>query len=259
MRRSKGLSLQRDKALDEELPSRKRHALVLLSGGFDSVAALHWAAENYDEMRAVSFDYGQVNRDAELYAAQWVAERRHIQWDRLVLADAVKGLGSLRSPTPGLDAHGVSRANLAARNPLLLSVAAGHAHRLFPPDYAGRLARIDLIIGATLDDAVFPDCREEFFESFTQVLALGCAGVADLQVRAPWVQKRKKEVLLWCQVRPQALEDVRLFSVSCYAGTRCGTCDPCALRARAFAECNIEDGNAGQPMMIGGDPARARA
>lgn len=254
--------MRRTKGLDErpELPPRKTHALVLLSGGFDSVAALHWAMENYDEMQAVSFDYGQANRDAELYAAQWVAERRHIPWTRLVLADAVKGLGSLRPPQPGLVAPGVSRANLAARNPLLLSVAAGHACRVFHPDYAGRLARIDLVIGATLDDAAgFPDCRAEFMDAFTMVLATGCAGVADLQVRAPWVQKLKKEVLLWCQVRPPAFEDVRLFSVSCYSGTRCGSCDPCTLRARAFEECGIEDGKAGQPVMIGGDPARARA
>src|SRR4029077_2761109 len=48
-------------------------AMVILSGGFDSVALLHWALREYSEVRAVSFDYGQPHRDAELFAAQAIA------------------------------------------------------------------------------------------------------------------------------------------------------------------------------------------
>lgn len=34
-------------------------AIVLLSGGMDSVAALHWAVARGGEVRAIGFGYGQ--------------------------------------------------------------------------------------------------------------------------------------------------------------------------------------------------------
>lgn len=43
----------------------KDRALVLLSGGADSTAALHWALHNYRQVSAVTYDYGQAARDHE--------------------------------------------------------------------------------------------------------------------------------------------------------------------------------------------------
>lgn len=226
------------------------NALVLLSGGLDSVAAMHWSIGAYSVVRALSFDYGQANRDAELAAAQRISQRCCVQWDGLHLADAVRGFSSLKPAAPGL-AAGISRANLPARNPLLLSVAAAHACRVWPG------GAVDLVIGANLDDAAgFPDCRPAFISAASDALGLACVGVSAIRVVAPWVASMKSEILRWClRTGGHVLVDA-CDSVSCYAGTRCGTCDPCTLRAAAFSACELEDNPSGVLSMHGGDPAR---
>jgi 7-cyano-7-deazaguanine synthase len=103
--------------------------VILLSGGLDSTAALHWAREQPGaRVSAVSFSYGQPNHDAELYAAQTVARRRSVPHTCLHLGEAVRGLSPLLPPPPGREG-GVSRANLPGRNLIFLSCAAAHAAR----------------------------------------------------------------------------------------------------------------------------------
>ena len=48
-------------------------AVVLLSGGLDSVTCLYWAKARYAAVTAVSFDYGQ-RHNSELIAAKNIAQ-----------------------------------------------------------------------------------------------------------------------------------------------------------------------------------------
>lgn len=224
-------------------------ALVLLSG-LDSAAAMHWARTEFDSVEAISFWYGQPQGPAEMAASQTIASRRGVPWSGIHIGESVRGLQPIVPPEPGF-AGGVSRANLPARNLILLTVAAAHAARRWPG------ARIAIVIGANINDARgFPDCRAVFLEAASTALSLALAGVADVAVRAPWVELgyRKADILAWAAKTPDALEDVRL-AVSCYRGTRCGTCDACTLRASAFAECGLSDG-IDSIRFTGGDPAR---
>ena len=49
-----------------------QNAVVLLSGGLDSVTCLYWAKANYANVTAVSFNYGQ-RHNSELNAAKKIA------------------------------------------------------------------------------------------------------------------------------------------------------------------------------------------
>ena len=52
---------------------KNNNALVLLSGGQDSVTCLYWALKNFDEVQAISFNYGQKHK-VELELAKKVCE-----------------------------------------------------------------------------------------------------------------------------------------------------------------------------------------
>jgi 7-cyano-7-deazaguanine synthase len=205
-------------------------ALVLLSG-LDSTAALHWAMSQYKDVRAVSFDYGQAHAKQELAASKQIARRLGVHW--LQCKTFVGGVHN-RAPRSG-SADGVSFANVPARNLLLLTTAAGLAATMWPSGLAA------LVIGANADDAkLFPDCKAPFFSSADRALNLALEGVCRVAVITPWQYLTKSQIVSWCASKPAALRDARQ-SVSCYAGTRCGNCDACKLRATAFASNEVID------------------
>lgn len=215
-------------------PSR---ALVLLSGGLDSTAALHHTLEktNLVDVRAVGFDYGQPHR-TELQAAHALCARRRVPFTVLPIA-----LPAREPPAPGVDNSGVSRANVPTRNLLFLSLAAAYAMQLWP----GR-NDVALIIGCNEDDAkVFPDCRLEFLLAVMDTLELALKDVGHVRIGAPWISHTKAGVVAWCKDRPDALHDI-LASVSCYHATEdrlaCGTCDACTLRESALAAHDLRVG-----------------
>ena len=137
--------------------------------------------------------------------------------------------------------------------------AANIAARRFPD------GRVAIVVGCNADDAAgFPDCGPEFLIGLNYNLRAGLAGVCDVRLVAPWVNwlvpggsMRKAAIVRWAanQPDPAVLDDVR-YAVSCYRGTRCGACDACALRARAFVEAGVDDGTELAPREHGGDPAR---
>lgn len=233
------------------LPAEERAALVLLSGGMDSVAALHWArTQQYGDLRAVGFAYGQPQRVAELTAAGLTCQRLGVPFSVLELGESVRGLSALSAPDPGRTTTGVSKANIPLRNLILISVAAAEAVRTWPE------RTIHLVGGWNQDDfAGFPDCREHFFDSAMCAVRAGLVGVSGwVSLQAPWKYRRKAEIATWAAGQPDALPDVQ-SSMSCYAGTRCGTCDACTLRASAFEAAGVPDGQ-GVPVVFGGDPHR---
>ena len=60
-------------------------ALVLLSGGMDSVTALHWAAREHEVIGCVSFDYGSKHNPKEIPMAAWHAAQIGVKHDIIAL------------------------------------------------------------------------------------------------------------------------------------------------------------------------------
>lgn len=212
--------------------------LVVLSGGMDSVALLHWALPKFKSVHALCFDYGQPHRDAELTAARIICERRGVDSTTLHIGEAVRGLMSLGVPEPGFKRGQprVSTANLPARNAIFGSCAAAFAGRTYPGD------RVSVLLGCNLDDVRgFPDCRPDFITALSRALSEANAGVCNVRVEAPWLPVSKHAIVMWAKHDPEIMRDVR-DSISCYAGTRCGVCSACILRAAAFEACGEEDG-----------------
>ena len=67
-------------------------AVVSLSGGMDSVTALAWAASAFDEVHAITVNYGQRHA-REIESALWQAERWATRHDLVDLLFRRVGLG----------------------------------------------------------------------------------------------------------------------------------------------------------------------
>ena len=213
-------------------------AVVLLSGGLDSMVCAALARESGFEVIALTIDYGQRHR-VELDSARRIAARladRHIVLALDLTAFGGSALTSdIAVPKDGVG-EGIPVTYVPARNTIFLSLALGLA------EASG--AR-DIFIGVNaLDYSGYPDCRPEFVAGFERLANLATkAGVEGdgFTIHAPLLNLTKADI---------ALEAQRLgvdagLSHSCYDplpdGTHCGKCDACRLRAKGFAEAGVAD------------------
>ncbi|HET6534546.1 MAG TPA: 7-cyano-7-deazaguanine synthase QueC [Sphingomicrobium sp.] len=223
-------------------------AVVLLSGGLDSMVCAGIARERGFSVIALTVDYNQRHR-IELNAARAIAgllAERHIVLPLDLRAFGGSALtGDIDVPKDG-PGPGIPVTYVPARNTIFLSLALGLA------EASG--AR-DIFIGVNaLDYSGYPDCRPEFIEEFERVANLATrAGVEGdpFTVHAPLQHMTKAEI---------AREAKRLgldaaLSHSCYDpladGRHCGRCDACRLRAKGFAEAGIEDPTVYAPLAPG--------
>jgi len=216
-----------------------RLAVVLLSGGLDSTTVAAIARAQGWRILALTIDYNQRHR-IELDHAARVAEalgaERHI-----VLPLDLTGFGGsaltadIAVPKGGVE-PGIPVTYVPARNTIFLSVALGWA------EAAG--AR-DLFIGVNaLDFSGYPDCRPEFIAAFEAMANTATkAGVEGegFKVHTPLMTLDKAGIIAAAQAVNAPLD----LTWSCYdptpAGTPCGLCDSCRLRAKGFAEAGIAD------------------
>lgn len=215
-----------------------RSAVVLLSGGLDSMVCAGIAREQGYAVFALTVDYNQRHR-VELDAARRIADLladRHITLPLDLRAFGGSALTSdIAVPKSGL-AEGIPVTYVPARNTIFLSLALGFA------EAAG--AR-DLFIGVNaLDYSGYPDCRPEFVAAFEKVANLATkAGVEGDQftIHAPLQHMTKADIAR----EAQRLGLDPALSHSCYDpladGRHCGICDACRLRAKGFAEAGLAD------------------
>jgi 7-cyano-7-deazaguanine synthase len=219
---------------------QKNNAVVLVSGGLDSMVVAALAVEAGRTLIALTIDYNQRHR-IELEAAARIAKRlgaaRHI----VLPLDLTRFGGSaltdqaMSVPKEGVQ-PGIPNTYVPARNTIFLSLALGLAEAT---------GARELHIGVNaLDYSGYPDCRPEFVEAFESLANLGTkAGVEGdrFKIHTPLLRMTKADI---------AAEAARLgldaaMSWSCYdpqpGDLHCGRCDSCRLRAKGFAEAGLRD------------------
>ena len=212
-------------------------AVVLLSGGLDSMVCAGLAREAGFSVTALTIDYGQRHR-IELNAARKVAAQlaeRHIVVPLDLRAFGGSALTShLAVPKDG-PGEGIPVTYVPARNTIFLSLALGLAE-------ASGIR--DIFIGVNaLDYSGYPDCRPEFVAEFEKLANVATkAGVEGdrFTIHAPLLDMTKAEIAR----EAQRLGLDAAISHSCYDpapdGRACGRCDACRLRAKGFADAGIE-------------------
>ncbi|WP_430446597.1 7-cyano-7-deazaguanine synthase QueC [Sphingorhabdus contaminans] len=220
--------------------ANRKSAIVLLSGGLDSMVVAGLAREAGYALVALTIDYNQRHR-VELESATRIA--RHLDAiEHIILPlDLTRFGGSALTadidvPKEGVEEDAIPVTYVPARNTIFLSLCLGLAE--------ARGAR-DLWIGVNaLDYSGYPDCRPEFIRSFEAMANLATkAGVEGdaFTVHTPLLHMSKAQI---------ATEAARLrldagMSWSCYDPTpdhkACGKCDSCRLRAKGFADAGLVD------------------
>ena len=224
-----------------------QNAVVLLSGGLDSVTCLYWANANYANVTAVSFNYGQ-RHNSELNAAKKIAataqvNHRIIDIDLAQLGGSALTDASLVVPDAKQTDFSDNQHNdsipityVPARNTIFLS-------------YALALAEVTqsnaIVIGVNaVDYSGYPDCRPEYIEAFEKMANLATkAGVMGnhLHIATPLLHLSKAEII---KLGVSLGVDYAL-TVSCYRadseGRACGHCDSCYLRQQGFLQAEIDD------------------
>jgi 7-cyano-7-deazaguanine synthase len=221
-------------------PGNGREAVVLLSGGLDSMVVAGLAAEAGYRVNALTIDYNQRHR-IELEAARKIATTlgaaRHVilpldlrQFGGSALTDDI-------DVPKGGDDGGIPVTYVPARNLVFLSLTLA---------WAEALGARDICIGVNaLDYSGYPDCRPEFIAGFADLADLATKAGAEggsFAIHAPLQYLGKADI---------AREAHRLgldpaMSWSCYDprpdGRPCGLCDSCRLRRAGFASAGLEDG-----------------
>src|SRR4051812_1721320 len=142
---------------------RMKTAVVLLSGGLDSMVCAALARESGFAVTALTVDYGQRHRvelDAARAVATQLAERHIILPLDLRVFGGSALTGDIDVPKGGVG-EGIPVTYVPARNTIFLSLALGLAE--------ASEAR-DIYIGVNaLDYSGYPDCRPEFVAGFEQL------------------------------------------------------------------------------------------
>lgn len=217
------------------------NAVILLSGGLDSYTAAAIAREAGYDLYALTVRYGQRHVE-EIAAARRIGRSLGVKAHREMTVDlsslggsALVGDGEIpKSGTP--DPHIIPPTYVPARNTVFLALALA---------WAEVIGARDIYIGVNaLDYSGYPDCRQEFIDSFERLARLATkAGVegATFQIRTPLIAMSKADIVR----KGVSLGLDYALTQSCYdplpGGRPCGRCDSCVFRARGFAEAGVAD------------------
>lgn len=208
-----------------------KKAVVVFSGGQDSTTCLVQALARYDEVHAITFDYGQRHREEidtarRLVSALGIAA--HKVMDVTLLNElAVSALTRDDIPVScELQDNGLPNTFVPGRNILFLTLASIYAYQV------GAEAVITGV--CETDFSGYPDCRDEFVKALNQAVSLGLDRGIRFETPLMWLDKAET----WALADHYGhLDTVRQQTLTCYngiAGDGCGTCPACELRRRGL-------------------------
>ncbi|MCP2519415.1 7-cyano-7-deazaguanine synthase QueC [Candidatus Aminicenantes bacterium AC-335-B20] len=218
-----------------------KKSLVLFSGGIDSTTALYWALKNFEEVTALTFDYGQKHR-IEIEMARKIANKLKINHKILRIDLTQIGGSSLtdeRIPLPQFEKieeirEGIPLTYIPFRNGIFLAMASA---------YAEVQGIKDIVCGFNvIDSPNYPDTRKVFVELMEKAINAGTkASFEDwkFKLHTPLIGMTKAEIIKY----GLSLGADYSYSISCYQGNEipCNKCSSCVIRREAWKTLGIKD------------------
>ena len=210
-----------------------KNALMVLSGGMDSVTMLYEYASEID--LAVNFSYGSNHNARELEWARYHCEKLGIELVEIDLSfigsnfhsSLLEGPDAI--PEGDYDFDNMKSTVVPFRNGIMLAAAAGLAE--------SRGLEVLMIANHACDHALYPDCRDSFVKAMSEAIKAGT--YEGITVKAPYTLLSKTDIAL----RGKRLGIDYSTTYSCYRGLEkhCGRCGTCRERRQALADAGIVD------------------
>jgi 7-cyano-7-deazaguanine synthase len=209
--------------------------ILILSGGMDSTTLLYYLLRDKNEVKCLSFDYGQRHKKELEYARRICGELKveHRMVDLGNVSDLLAG-SSLTSPEIEVPEGHYAEESMKAtvvpnRNMIMLSIAIGwavstKAHWVAYAAHSG-------------DHSIYPDCRPEFKNAMATAAEL--CDWHQVSISTPFINMTKSDI-----VKVGASLGVPYEKTwSCYKGQErhCSKCGTCCERIEAFKLASVKD------------------
>lgn len=217
----------------------KKKAVVILSGGMDSVTTLAIAKDKNFDCYNLTFDYGQKSI-SEIISATYYSDKFDSKEHKIFNINfndfTNSSLIDKNIDIPVNKNDVIPTTYVPMRNIIFLSIACS---------WAEKVGASDIFIGANaIDYSGYPDCRDIFLEAYEKMINLGSKTGSEggqFNIHRPLIDMKKTEIIT---IGKSLGLDYRK-TISCYQATSdgkaCGVCESCLFRKNAFLELGLED------------------
>lgn len=206
-------------------------AVVILSGGPDSVTVAYWAKSQGYDVSAITFNYGQKAQH-EIDVAKEISGIlgiKHKIINLSNLSEIYEGVTSLVDRDIDVSSEFSDPIIVPFRNGIFMAVTVA---------YADGVSANHIFYGAHgSDEPFYPDCRKEFYTAFQEAARLGTE--KPMVIKSPFSDVQKSEIIKKAVALGVPLEK----TWSCYLNgpIHCGVCESCNNRKKAFRDAQIPD------------------
>ena len=213
----------------------KEKAVVIVSGGSDSVTLLYDLHRQNLNLEVLSFNYGSKHNDIEIPFAKYHADKLGIKHFIINInfnewgfkSDLLKSGGAI--PEGHYEEDSMKRTVIPFRNGIMLSIATG---------YAESLGANKVFFGSHKGDrAQYEDCREEFTQAMSLATLLGTKN--RIKIISPY-----NTLMKWDIIKKGLEMKIKYeYTHSCYNAQTppCGRCSTCIERIESFFRNNTPD------------------
>lgn len=194
---------------------KNNKAVILLSGGLDSLCALDMAKKDYEIILALTFDYGQKAFKQEEEAAKNISEFYNIKQETISLPFLAQITKNALTDADNNNFNDLKEVWVPNRNGLFLNIAAS---------YADKLECNYVIFGANKEEGVdFPDNTEDFTKAGDVFFKYSTLN--QVKILAPTLQLDKIQIINYAIDNAVPLRLIK----SCYTNSKkhCGKCMSC--------------------------------
>ncbi len=216
-----------------------KKAIVLCSGGLDSVVCAHYVRKKlkYTSITILFFNYGQRTVQAERNAAKKCAldieatfqevsiSLNHLNVALVSKSKKVTASDQVRNTTREHESWYVP-----GRNTLFLAHAFSLAENMTKEN------KVDIFVGFKSEGKEpYPDTTPKYVHSMNQLLSVA---FKNMRLHAPFIDKDKEDIILI----GEKLKIDFAKTISCYTSNQhCGSCLACRLRKKGFYWANVRD------------------